>query len=220
MDKRELTFNFKACMMFEKLTGESYFNITEENYVFLLYALYMAKHPHLYMTLVDFANIFGNNQKVAKKMLSEFEEYMEYMKQYSDSVKEEIQETDDNGDEKPKHTITDIVMYLITSCGIDPHYVMYEMEFWEIEPYMRYAEKNKKEELEMDRFWTFLNVSPHIDTKKCKTPDKFYPFPWEEKEKKVKQNKELENNRFAIMNMIGKNIFGEPNETKEENGKG
>lgn len=208
MDKRELTFNFKAIMMFEKLSGTSYFNINEENYVFLIYAMYMVKHPYTYMTLMDFAKIFGTNQKVTKQMLSEFEEYMDYMKQYSEHT--ETVNKDINDDVKAETTITDIVMYLITVCGIDPHYVMYEMELWEIEPYMKYAERNKKEELEMDRFWTYLNVSPHIDTKKCKSPDKLISFPWEVEEKKQKQNQELENNRFAITNMIGRNIFGEP----------
>lgn len=207
MDKRELTFNFKAIMMFEKLSGTSYFNINEENYVFLIYAMYMVKHPYTYMTLMDFAKIFGTNKKVTKQMLSEFEEYMDYMKQYSEHT--ETVNKDINDDVKTETTITDIVMYLITVCGIDPHYVMYEMELWEIEPYMKYAERNKKEELEMDRFWTYLNVSPHIDTKKCKSPDKLISFPWEVEEKKQKQNQELENNRFAITNMIGRNIFGE-----------
>ena len=217
MAERELAFNFKALMMFEKLSGESYFNINEVNYVFLLYSLYMVKHPYLNMTLMDFANIFGSNKKVTKQLLKEFEEYMVYIRQFTSSNKTEVVDGEDKDVEKANTTITDIVMYLITTCGIDPHYVMYEMELWEIEPYMKFAEMNKKESLEMDRLWTYLNISPHIDTKKCNSPDKLLPFPWEVKEKKEKQIKELENNRFAIKNMIGKNIFGEPTETPENN---
>lgn len=217
MAERELAFNFKALMMFEKLSGESYFNINEVNYVFLLYSMYMVKHPYLNMTLMDFANIFGSNKKVTKQLLKEFEEYMVYIRQFTSSNKTEVVDGEDKDVEKANTTITDIVMYLITTCGIDPHYVMYEMELWEIEPYMKFAEMNKKESLEMDRLWTYLNISPHIDTKKCNSPDKLLPFPWEVKEKKEKQIKELENNRFAIKNMIGKNIFGEPTETPENN---
>ena len=217
MEKRELAFNFKALMMFEKLSGESYFNINEVNYVFLLYAMYMVKHPYLNMTLMDFANIFGSNKKVTKQLLKEFEEYMVYIRQFTTSNKTEAVDEEGTDDKNAHTTITDIVMYLITACGIDPHYVMYEMELWEIEPYMKFAEMNKKESLEMDRLWTYLNISPHIDTKKCKSPDKLLPFPWEIQEKKEKQIKELENNRFAIKNMIGKNIFGEPTETPENN---
>ena len=217
MEKRELAFNFKALMMFEKLSGESYFNINEVNYVFLLYAMYMVKHPYLNMTLMDFANIFGSNKKVTKQLLKEFEEYMVYIRQFTTSNKTEAVDEEGTDDKNAHTTITDIVMYLITACGIDPHYVMYEMELWEIEPYMKFAEMNKKESLEMDRLWTYLNISPHIDTKKCKSPDKLLPFPWEIQEKKEKQIKELENNRFAIKNMIGKNIFGEPTETPKDN---
>lgn len=217
MDKRELEFNFKAIMMFEKLSGESYFEISEENYIYLLYAMYMVKHPYMYMTINDFANIMGNNKKITKKIMEEFSEYMNYIKQYM------IKTPTDNGNDKPQSeksttTLTDIAFYLITNCGVDSHYVMYEMELWEIEPYMKYAEKNKKEELEMNRLWTYLNISPHIDTKKCKSPDKLISFPWEKEEKKIKTNKELENNRFAIQNMIGKSIFGEPIKQTENNG--
>ena len=217
MEKRELAFNFKALMMFEKLSGESYFNINEVNYVFLLYSMYMVKHPYLNMTLIDFANIFGSNKKVTKQLLKEFEEYMVYIRQFTTSNKTEAVD-EEGADAKNAHTtITDIVMYLITACGIDPHYVMYEMELWEIEPYMKFAEMNKKESLEMDRLWTYLNILPHIDTKKCNSPDKLLPFPWEIQEKKEKQIKELENNKFAIKNMIGKSIFGEPKETPKDN---
>ena len=217
MEKRELAFNFKALMMFEKLSGESYFNINEVNYVFLLYSMYMVKHPYLNMTLMDFANIFGSNKKVTKQLLKEFEEYMVYIRQFTSSNKTEVVDSKDKDVEKANTTITDIVMYLITTCGIDPHYVMYEMELWEIEPYMKFAEMNKKESLEMDRLWTYLNILPHIDTKKCNSPDKLLPFPWEIQEKKEKQIKELENNKFAIKNMIGKSIFGEPKETPKDN---
>ena len=209
MEKRELAFNFKALMMFEKLSGESYFNINEVNYVFLLYAMYMVKHPYLNMTLIDFANIFGSNKKVTKQLLKEFEEYMVYIRQFTSNNKTEVVD-EEGADAKNAHTtITDIVMYLITTCGIDPHYVMYEMELWEIEPYMKFAEMNKKESLEMDRLWTYLNISPHIDTKKCKSPDKLLPFPWEKEEHKKKAEQELKNNEYAIKNMIGKSIFGD-----------
>ena len=216
MDKRELTLNIKAIMMFEKMAGVSYFDISEENYVFLIYSMYMVKHPYTYMTLLDFTKIFGDNQKVTKQLLQEFEECMNYLNQFINTSKKMEQDNSvETKEERNTQTITDIVAYLITNCGIDAHYAMYEMELWEIEALMRQAEKNRKEELETDRLWTFLNVLPHIDSKKCKTPDKLMPFPWEAEEKKNRQLKEIENNKFAFKNMIGKNIFGE---TEEEVG--
>ena len=103
MEKRELAFNFKALMMFEKLSGESYFNINEVNYVFLLYSMYMVKHPYLNMTLIDFANIFGSNKKVTKQLLKEFEEYMVYIRQFTSNNKTEA--VDEGGaDDKNAHT--------------------------------------------------------------------------------------------------------------------
>jgi hypothetical protein len=206
MDKRELAYNFRAIMMFEKLSGESYFNISEDNYIYLIYAMYMVKHPYLNMTILDFIKVLGNNKKLAKSIMSEFEEYMTYMQQYMVNS-DDVVDAKDIDDTKKNGNMTNTITYLIVECGIDPHYVMNEMELWEVRAFMKAQEKKKKEELELDRLWTYFNMSPHIDTKKCKSPDKLMPFPWEKEENKIRQNKELENNRFAIQNMIGKSIF-------------
>ena len=40
MAERELVLNIKAMIMFEKLTGESYFQINDQNYIYLIYTIY------------------------------------------------------------------------------------------------------------------------------------------------------------------------------------
>ena len=88
---------------------------------------------------------------------------------------------------------------------------MYEMELWEIEPFFKWTEESQKDKWERERLWTYLNIMPHIDSKKCKSPDKLFPFPWEKEEHKKKAEQELKNNEYAIKNMIGKSIFGDDN---------
>ena len=216
MEKKELGFNIKAIMMFEKLSGASFFDINEDNYIFILYTMYLVNHPTSSIPIDSFFNILNANKKLSKKIVSEFESYMKYIEQYREIKKDD--EIKENTEVKENPKITDMVMYLIVYCGIDPHYVMYEMDLWEIELYYKAIEGKKKEDMELARFWTYINISPHIDTKKCKSPDKLVPFAWEKEERKNKQIKELENNRFAINNMIGKNIFGESEENTNKDG--
>lgn len=37
-----------------------------------------------------------------------------------------------------------------------------------------------------------MNISPHIDTKKCKSPEQLLPFPWEKAAKQKKFDKEVD----------------------------
>ena len=56
-----------------------------------------------------------------------------------------------------------------------------------------------------------IKVLPHIDSKKCKSPEALVPFEWEKEARKKKAEQELKNNEYAIKNMIGKSIFGDDN---------
>lgn len=207
MAERELVLNFKAMMMFEKLTGESYFQINDQNYIYILYTMYISNNPHIYMTMDNFVKVVLNNKKIFKRYVSEWSEKIFFLNQFYNAPKNE-EDSKSDGDNKPL-TITDIAFYLITKCGIDPHYVMYEMELWEIEPFIKWTEENHKDEWERERLWTYFNIMPHIDSKKCKSPDKLFPFPWEKENIKKKTEQELKNNEYAIKNMIGKSIFGD-----------
>ena len=124
---------------------------------------------------------------------------------------------DDKFTMEQTHTMTDFATSLVIDYGMDARYVMYDMDIWELQEYYEAVNTHIKRQMEYDRFWTYIQVMPHIDSKKCKSPDKLVPFDWEKEEKKIKQNKELENNRFAIQNMIGKSIFGEPIEKVKKN---
>ena len=61
---------------------------------------------------------------------------------------------------------------------------MYEMELWEIQPYLNAADIQRKAELVEKRFWTYLTIAPHIDGKKIRKPEDLVPFEWEKKSNK------------------------------------
>ena len=81
---------------------------------------------------------------------------------------------------------------LIVRMGMDPHYVMYEMDQWEMTSYYDMMQSMERDRLTEERLWTYLKVLPHVG-KKLSGPEKLIPFPWD-KEKTDKIQKELEKN--------------------------
>lgn len=211
----KMRLNIKSICYFEKITEKSFFNFDEDDVLYLLYSTFLINNPDTNITYNVFVGLFGNEQ-ISKWMLGKYQDVLSVVYQFNKTQ-------DDNKDEKfsmeNTNTMTDFATSLIIDYGMDAKYVMYDMDIWEIQEYYEAVNTHIKREMEMKRFWTYLTILPHIDSKKCKSPDKLIPFDWEREDKKKKQQQDLENNRFAIMNMIGKNIFGEPKDKTNENGE-
>ena len=205
LSQYKMKLNIKSICYFEKISGKSFFSFTEEDVVHLLYATFLINNPETNITLSVFTGIMENEQ-IAKWIVTKYQEILSNMSQFN-------QEQEENQENKfsmeSTNTMTDFATSLIIDYGMDARYVMYDMDIWEIQEYYEAVNTHIKREMELERFWTYIKVLPHIDSKKCKSPEKLVPFDWEKEDKKKKANQELENNRFAIQNMIGKSIFGD-----------
>lgn len=202
----KMRLNIKSICYFEKISGKSFFGFGEEDIMYLLYATFFINNPDTNITFSVFTNILGNEQ-ISKWMVNKYQDVLATIYQFNQSQegnKEEKFSMDNS------HTMTDFATSLIIDYGMDAKYVMYDMDIWEIQEYYEAINTHIRKEMELERFWTYIKVLPHIDSKKCKSPEALVPFDWERDTKKKKQQQDLENNRFAIMNTIGKNIFGEP----------
>ena len=102
--------------------------------------------------------------------------------------------------------MTDLATSLIIDYHMDAHYVMYEMNIWEIEPLYGAADAMVKRRYEEERLWAYIDIMPHIDGKKVKGPETLLPFPWEKDMKKKKIEKDLQNNLYAVKHTIGMNM--------------
>lgn len=212
LSKYKMKLNIKSICYFEKISGKSFFKFTEEDVLYLIYATFLINNPETNITFNVFTGILNNDQ-ISKWLINKYQDIISVIYQFNKNqdIKLEDKPNIDN-----VSTMTDFATSLIIDYGMNAKYVMYEMDIWEIEEYFEAVGTHTKREMEMERFWTYIKVLPHIDSKKCKSPDALVPFAWEKEEKKKKQFKELENNRFAINNMIGKNIFGESEENTEK----
>lgn len=212
LSQYHMRLNLKSICYFEKISGKSFFKLSEEDVLYLLYATFIINNPEINMTFNVFTGLMEINETISKWMVTKYQDILTVVYQFNET-KEGNKE--DKFTMEQSHTMTDFVTSLVIDYGMDARYVMYDMSIWEIPEFYEAVNTHIKKEMELERFWTYIKVLPHIDGKKCKSPDKLVPFDWEKEDKKKKQNQDLENNRFAIKNMIGKNIFGEPIEKKE-----
>lgn len=199
----KMKLNLKSICYFEKISGKSFFDFDEEDVIYMLYATFIVNNPDTNMPFNIFTGILENEQ-ISKWIVSKYQDVITLIYQFNQSQDENKQEkfTMENS-----ATMTDFATSLVIDYGMDVKYVMYDMDLWEIQEYYEAVNTHIKKEMEMERFWTYIKVAPHIDIKKIKSPEKLVPFDWEKEENKKKRQQELKNNEYAIKNMIGRSIF-------------
>ena len=195
----KIRLNMRAMCMYEAMTGKSFFDFSEDNMEDMFKVLYcsFAANNDLKMTLDTFLRLL-EDEEVQKWLIHEYEKIEKFNAQFSYKSKDEQDNTENNTENKFK--ARDIAGFLIVRCGMDADYVYDRMNFFEIEDYMRAFEAEQKENLERERLWTFLTISPQIDGKKIKSPEDMLKFSWEKDDKK----QSLDNNMDLIRKILGK----------------
>lgn len=205
LSQYKMGLNIKAICYFEKITGKSFFGFGEEDIMHLLYACFLINNPETKISFNVFMGIMQNEQ-IAKWASSQFQDALGIIQQFNKSIEGQREE---KFSMDQTSTMTDFATSLIIDYGMDAKYVMYDMDIWEIEEYFEAVNTRIKREMELERFWTYIKVLPHIDGKKCKSPEALVPFDWEKDAKKKRNEENLKNNEYAIKHTIGRSIFGD-----------
>lgn len=211
LSKYKMSLNVKSICYFEKITGKSFFGFGEEDVLYLLYACFLINNPETKISFNVFMGIMQNEQ-IAKWASTQFQDALGVVEQFNKSIDEQKEE---KFSMDQTSTMTDFATSLIIDYGMDAKYVMYDMDIWEIEKYFEAVNTHIKREMELERFWTYIKVLPHIDSKKCKSPEALVPFDWEKDAKKKRNEENLKNNEYAIKHTIGRSIFGDKDKTQD-----
>lgn len=193
--------------MYEALTGKAYYKIeTEEDVLYLLYSCFCVSNPDIKITFKIFKNML-KDKRVMKWIRSQYELVSQFQVQFRQEQEAENEEKGEEGEETEPPTACELASSLIVRYGLDIRYVMEEMEMWEMVPLFKEIERKRKNDLKEKRLWTYLQVAPNIDTKKVKSPEKFLPFAWEQKENSENARKNLEKNAASVKNILGRKLF-------------
>ena len=174
--------NIRSIIIAEKLLHKSFgkFDLNSESDLQVITYAMIAGNNDETLTMEMFGKL-NKNRKLWAEIMNQVKYEFEYMGQFN-----EAGEVDDDTDIR----ITDLAVSMILS-GIDAHFV-YDMRTTDIADFLKGIEENKREQMEQDRFWTYLKILPHVDGKKLKSPEDLITFPWEAKHKQKLRDDEFE----------------------------
>lgn len=149
MKDLKLNFNIKALLLYERLTGESFFSIDyedSEQFKKLLYCCLISGSVTKY-TYEVFENMINSSKKIASVLMNEFKEIIEFNKQFISDI---ANQNKNNQSESSK--LADIIPILVKDCNLSIYYVMNDMQIQEIPTFINYSNRVKQEDLQLQRF--------------------------------------------------------------------
>jgi DNA gyrase/topoisomerase IV subunit B len=203
----KLKINMKTILLYEEMSGKSFYEVGGEDIMLLIYCALVVNND-LSITKNHF-DIIMKNEKIARELMTKCQSELDFIQQFiktDDKVKQETEEVEKD------NKVSNVVNMILLQNNLDMNYVMYEMRLWELAPLIKSIEEKTKAEMVEKRFWAYLNICPHIDSKKIKGPEDILPFPWEKDNKKEAALKFMDDNNDAIKAFFNKN--------KTEDGEG
>ena len=200
--KYKIKINGKVMCAYESMTGKPFLKIqTEDDIRHLFYCSLVFNNDEFSNMGFDVFNILIDDQDVIKWISDEYMKINNFLVQFKGDVGFEDEGVPEGKEEEKTFYMLDAISALIVKIGMDPHYVMYDMEEWEMSYYYRIMRDMDRERLTEDRLWTYFTILPHVG-KKLSGPEKMFPFEWEKNNKKVE--KELEKNSKAAFAFLTK----------------
>nr|DAY12646.1 MAG TPA: hypothetical protein [Caudoviricetes sp.] len=98
-----------------------------------------------------------------------------YLAQFRETLSE-VEKVEGKSKEQKEIFVKDIVGRLALS-GVNLSYLMNECELYEVGFLVEALEKRTREQMELQRFWNFIQLSPHLEKKT--TMRDLIEFPWE-----------------------------------------
>ena len=201
--------SFKAIRYFERMTETPFLEIEShpELIVNLLYCC-LISHPEngVRMTFSEACEEFIPNH--LNELVEGFGREMAIIAQFN---KEMTSSTDDKSiageqksspDKKENIFLSSVIPLLITDCHLDTNYVMNEFDYTDTKLYVDNYVQHYHEEMENDRFWTFLQIAPHLGSKtKIKEAKDVVEFSWEKEQKKEDAEKKMVSDRDKLIEL-------------------
>ena len=190
-----IKITLRACILFEKMTGRSFYTCNDNDAAILAYCCFQAAPGVEKITYNDFLSLL-ENRKFEEWLLRSIKADEEFNAQFAPTTEEK---SEGKADDTPP-MLTDIAAVMVIN-GVDAKYVMDEMPLYELQGYITAIEERKKEMVTNDRLWTWLGLMPHLSkesSRKLSSPDKLLPFPWEIDEKKKKSEKEFDSMKNSL----------------------
>ena len=197
--KYNLKLNIKSITLYEQLTRQSFQQFTGDinQIIPLLYCVIVANNDYR-KTFAETLKYLFADEKVLKSLSKEIETQLKFEEQFKSLSTATNEETTEPTDEETPPLYLSQMIPLLLDCGLSIDYIMHELKYTDIDTFIRHFNEKEKARLTEKRLFTYLTILPHIDSKKCKSPEQLLPFEWEKENKKEKGLKEIKDNKNKL----------------------
>lgn len=199
--------SFKAIRYFERLTNTSFLELElhPELIFHLMYSCLLA-HPenNFRMTFEEAMASFipEHADELAEQLSIELNIIGQFNKEMTSSEDDSsISKTEKSSPNKEeKLFLSSLIPVLVSTCNLDLDYVMNEFDYTDTKMFIENSVERKHEDMENERFWTYLQIAPHLGSKtKIKKPEDLVEFTWEKEERKEYAEKKMKLDRQRLI---------------------
>lgn len=172
-----MRITLKKIIEFELLRKHSFNSFDAENLddvIALSYCL-KSRREKAQMSFEKVLKLTKENPELIGEAFEKIGKELLYLSQFRETLSE-VEKTEGKGKEQKEIFVKDIVGRLTLS-GVSLTYLMNECELYEVGFLVEALDKKTREQMELQRFWNFIQLSPHLDKKT--TMRDLIEFPWE-----------------------------------------
>lgn len=172
-----MRITLKKIIEFELLRKHSFNSFDAENLddvIALSYCL-KSRREKAQLSFEKVLKLTKENPDLIGETFEDIGKELLYLSQFRETLSE-VEKAEGKGKEQKEIFVKDIVGRLALS-GIGLSYLMDECELYEVVFLVEALEKRTREQMELQRFWNFIQLSPHLDKKT--TMRDLIEFPWE-----------------------------------------
>ena len=172
-----MRITLKKIIEFELLRKHSFNSFDAENLddvIALSYCL-RSRGEKAQMSFEKVLKLTKENPELIGEAFEDIGKELLYVSQFRETLSE-VEKAEGKDKEQKEIFVKDIVGRLALS-GIGLSYLMNECELYEVGFLVEALEKRTREQMELQRFWNFIQLSPHLDKKT--TMRDLIEFPWE-----------------------------------------
>ena len=201
-----LKLNIKSIIYYERLTGKPFSTFTgnEEDVIPLLYCMLVANNDFKRSYEETIKYLF-TDEKFVEQINSRLQKIFIFESQFfnNQDINKEIptEINTPNKEDTNKVFIHQLVPILVMDCNLNIDYVLNEMQYSEIDSYIKYRDDKNKNRLEEKRLFTYLTIMPHINAKKL-TVNELLPFSWEQEQKEKEGLKVIDTHKDKLKNFM------------------
>lgn len=172
-----MRITLKKIIEFELLRKHSFNSFDAENLddVIALSYCFSSRREKAQMPFERVLKLTKENPDLIGEAFERIGQELLYLAQFRESLSDA--EKDENKDKEQKEIFVKDIVGRLAFSGVNLAYLMNECELYEVGFLVEALDKKTREQMELQRFWNFIQLSPHLDKKT--TMRDLIEFPWE-----------------------------------------